>query len=480
MNNRKKSSAKWFNVLVLALVVQLALPMPVGSITIREEKKLSKEFMAAVSRQVTYIHDLMIVSYVNRVGQKILRQLPPQPFEYRFFVIKENTYNAFAGPGGVIFMHSGLIEAMESEDELAGILGHEITHVTSRHISERIERGKKTGMISLAGLAAAIALGVAGAGDAASAAMLGARATQATIDLAYSRENEMQADQLGVRVLTDAGYSAEGLLTMLSKMRSKRWFGPEEIPSYLLTHPAVEERTTYLSNWVDLHEDELKHLPKADPYEFQKMRIRVAALYSDEETAAMRLKADVSRNPDDPATLYGYGLVLARQNKYQEALGYMRRALEKKAFDTDILADMGGLYFHLGQYDSAMEVLDGALSMASDHPMGLFYYGRTQLALDRPQEAARALKTLFEMHPNYSQGELFLAQALGKAGQTADAHYHLGVASLRQGDLRKAASQLEKALSLEKDPAKKQIIEDKLAEVKDLEKKRREKKKKEE
>jgi predicted Zn-dependent protease len=479
MNIRKKSPTRRFKSIILALVMMVALPLPAGSITIREEKKLSQEFMAAVSGQVTYINDLMIVSYVNRVGRKVLSQLPPQPFQYRFFVIKESTYNAFAGPGGMIFMHSGLIEAMESEDELAGILGHEITHVTSRHISDRIERGKKTGMISLAGLAAAIALGVAGAGDAATAAMMGAQATQATIELAYSREAEMQADQLGVEVLSGAGYSVEGLLTMLTKMRSKRWFGPEEIPSYLLTHPAVEERISYLSNWLATHEDETKKLPKADPYEFQKMRTRVEALYGDEDIAAMRLKAAATSRPGDPAAQYGYGLVLARQNNYSEALEYLRRALQKKAFDTDLLADMGGIYFFNGEYDRALDVLDGALSMAPEHPMGLFYYGRTQLALNHPEEAIRTLKMLIEKHPNYSKGELFLSQAYGKAGRMADAHYHLGLASVRKGDLRKAASQLEKALSMEKDPAKKKIIQEKLAEIKELEEKARNKKQKE-
>ncbi len=114
-------------------------------------------------------------------------------------------------PGGQIFINSGLFEALESEDEIAGIIAHEISHVACRHISQQIEQSKKVGMGTLAGVAAGILLGAAGAGGAAaSAAAIGSMAAGQSFVLAHSREDEMQADQRGVDFLTQAGYNPKG------------------------------------------------------------------------------------------------------------------------------------------------------------------------------------------------------------------------------------------------------------------------------
>ena len=190
---------------------------------------------------------LSVVAYVNNIGKRILSALPQQPFKYRFYVIDEDVYNAFATPAGHIFVYTGLLDAMEEEEELAGILGHEIAHVYCRHISQKIERSKKIGVATLAGIAAGILLGVGGAGEAASAVTMGSMAAGQTAELSYSRENEMQADQFGLKFITEAGYSASGLLKILKKIRSKTWFGSDQIPKYLMTHPAVEDRIAFIA-----------------------------------------------------------------------------------------------------------------------------------------------------------------------------------------------------------------------------------------
>jgi predicted Zn-dependent protease len=154
---------------------------------------------------------------VNDVGQKVVAVLPPQPFKYRFYVIKEDGYNAFASPAGHIFVNSGLIEAMESEEELAGVIAHEIAHVSLRHISKKIERSKKIGMATLAGVVAGVLLGSGGAAEAASAVTVGTLAAGQSVALAYSRDDEAEADQVGLEHLNRAGYSAQGLLTVLKK-----------------------------------------------------------------------------------------------------------------------------------------------------------------------------------------------------------------------------------------------------------------------
>ena len=105
--------------------VLLCFPAVALGITPKEEEELSREFMKVAMRQMAFVEDPLIVDYVNRVGQRIISVMPPQPYNYRFYVIDADEYNAFAIPAGFVFINSGLLAAMDTEDELAGILGHE-------------------------------------------------------------------------------------------------------------------------------------------------------------------------------------------------------------------------------------------------------------------------------------------------------------------------------------------------------------------
>ena len=142
----KKNKFFTFLTILAFLVFSLVIKVPDGNcITIQEERELSKEFMEVVKAQFPLIDDPTILDYVNQVGKRILAVVPPQPFEYQFHVLREDVFNAFATPAGHIFLNSGLFAALDSEEELAGIIGHEIAHVVCRHISDRIESSKKIG-----------------------------------------------------------------------------------------------------------------------------------------------------------------------------------------------------------------------------------------------------------------------------------------------------------------------------------------------
>jgi len=176
-----KKFYRTFFVLFVTVVflADLAVPDAAYSISIAKEEEMGWEFMKAISKQSIFIKDKIIVKYLEQVGQKIIQALPVQPLVYDFHIIKDNTYNAFAVPGGHVFINSGLFAAMDSEEELAGILAHEIAHVMCRHISKRFESSSKIGIATLVGVAAGILLGVAGAGEAANALTIGSLAAEA-------------------------------------------------------------------------------------------------------------------------------------------------------------------------------------------------------------------------------------------------------------------------------------------------------------
>ena len=461
-------------VVVITVIAMVSLvPAVVRSITIKEEEELSRRMMAAIYKSLNVIDDPMVNDYVTDIGNRILATLPQQPFRYQFHVIDEDVYNAFATPGGHIFVYTGLIDAMEQEEELAGILGHEIAHVYCRHISQRIERQKKMGWATMAGMAAGILLGVGGAGEAAQAVTMGAQAGPYSAELAYGREDEMQADQFGVKFISGAGYSAEGLLKILKKIRDKTWFGSDQIPTYLKTHPAVEDRIAFIASWLESYNATHKPVALVNKENFTRVHTRVETRYSNEKTVLSRLEAAVASNPGDPLTHYRYGLILARVGKRAEAIKQMRIALTKRAFDPYILKDLGWIYFLDGQFPQALKTLKSACAMIPNDPECAFYMGRTQMELGNMPEASNNFQALTVNYPKFKPAFYYLGQSLGQQQQLGEAHYYLGVYYLKKREFKKALVQLKQALKHIQDAEKREQVEGWVAKMEGRDKKKK-------
>ncbi len=444
----------------LTIAAGILFPRQGMGITVKEEKELSREFLKVVFERYQMVKDPVIADYVNDIGQKIVAVFPHQPFSYHFYVIKEKSYNAFASPAGHIFINHGLIEVMESEEELAGVISHEVAHAYCRHISQKIERSKKIGMATLAGIAAGFLLGSAGAGEAANAITVGTMAAGQSVALAYSRDDEAQADQIGLEYLNRAGYSARGLLNVLQKMRSHQWFGPNQIPTYLQTHPASEDRMVNIDIWLAKHENVTTHI---DPYPFNRARTWLKAAYDDEKTTLNRFASDIQKDPQNPLAHYGYGIILARVGDRRDAIVQLQAALEKKAFDRYIIGDLARVYFLDGRYSEALNILHSAESLDPDSPDRLFWLGRTQLKMEQLEEAEATFAKLVDLKPDYPQAYYFFGETCSKQGRVSDAHYYLGIHYKTTSSFKNAVFHLNKALETMNDPDKRAKIEELLA-----------------
>jgi predicted Zn-dependent protease len=465
---KKNRLSIWF---ALALCILLA-PVwcaPAAAISLKEEQKLAREFMKYIARNHELIEDPTIVGYVESVGKKLLSVMPEQPFDYHFYVIKEESYNAFAIPAGHIFIHSGLLAAMESEDELAGIMGHEIAHVVCRHISKRIERSKKLDWATLAGMVAGIFIGAAtGEGAAAQVLAMGSAAAGQTAALAYSREDEAQSDQLGLQYIQAAGYDPRGLLTILRKIRSKQWYGSNQIPAYMMTHPATEERIAWIDSWSKQNRNNRPPdppQPARPSIPFRKITIRLKAMYGDTDIALQEFRNALKASPQDGDLLYGYGLTLARMGKRSEAVEIIKKALNQNALDPFILTDLGHIYFMDGRYQEAHDTLEGALSIQANNPAGLFYLGRTQMELNQLNEAIGTFTKLIKEYPDHKPAYYSLGDTYGRNRDMPNAHYYLGLHSVKTGDVRNAHFHLSRARRLIEDPAKIEAIDKALEEI---------------
>ena len=460
---------KRISILMVALILLAPLGQQFSSgLTVSEEEKLSRSILGYIYRQYEIIDDPVIVDYVNQVGSRIVSVLTDPVFNYKFHVINVDTYNAFAIPAGYIFINSGLIAAMDSEDELAGILAHEIAHVNARHISQKIEKSKKIGWATLAGVAAGVLIGAAGGAEAGQALTQGSQAAGAAAQLSYSRDNEIQADQLGLIYLNDAGYDGAGLLKILKKMRSKQWFSTEQIPTYMRTHPAIDERITYLDSQLAGTAKNKGKRPQAAAGDFSRAHTYLITQYGDEKLVFKYLEAQVKQHPEDPTAHYRYGLILARVNRRAEAIEHLRTALQKRAFDPYMLRDIGRVYYLDGQFEQSLKMLKTARNMITDDADCSLYLGQTHMAMGQYDEASSVLQGVVEKHPRYTRAYYILGQSLGKQGNLADAHYYLGIYHARKRDFKTAIVQYRQALKYTKDTERRATIEKRLKKFEEL------------
>ena len=443
------------------------------ALTVSEEEKLARSFLKYIRQRYEIIEDPLIAGYVNSVGNRIVASLKDPVFDYKFHVIHVDSYNAFAIPAGYIFINRGLLIAMDSEEELAGILAHEIAHVNARHISQKIEKSKKIGWATLAGMAAGVLLGVAGGGEAAGALTKGSQAAGAAAELSYSRENEIQADQLGLIYLTQAGYGGKGLLKILKKMRTKQWYDTNQVPTYMRTHPAIDDRIVYIDSQLASAPRDAQQKPPEPFDNFTRAQTYLLAQYGDENLVLKSLETQVRQNPGDTMAHYRYGLILARVGRKTEAIEQLRMALEKRAFDPYILRDVGRVYYLDGQLQLSLKMLKTAQNMIPDDAGFNIYLGQTYMALEQFDESSAALRKVIEKYPAYTNAYYLLGQSLGKQGNLADAHYYLAIYHGRKGELKKALVQYQRALKYTRDADRRAQIEKRVKKLEEVLEKQR-------
>jgi beta-barrel assembly-enhancing protease len=428
-------------------------------ISVNQEKELSRKIMIQILQHFDVIEDPVISQYIQKVGNKIVSVVPAQPFAYHFYILNQSSYNAFAVPGGNIFINSGLVGALSDEEELAGILAHEVAHVACRHISQKIDRSKKINIATLAGIAAGIFLG---AGPMAGALVTGSLAAGQSLSLAYSREDETEADRLGLTYLTAAGYSGTGLLNSLKKIRTRQWFGSEQVPTYLNTHPASEQRISYIGSWLQRNGKKGKKAPVSSGYNFKRAQTRLIALYAQQDTAIAKFKTKIAKFPNSSLAHYGYGLVLDRIGNRKKAILYFKKALEKTAFEPYILADIGRTYFFDRQFNKAFSSLKGSISIAPDYSESHFFLGQTQIATKRLKEALNSFEKVIRIKKDHNQAIYFLGKTYGKLGNLGNAHFYLGLYYKNEHNLKNMAFHLQKAIKYLKDPKKRAKAEEML------------------
>jgi predicted Zn-dependent protease len=356
-------------------------------------------------------------------------------------VIKSSAINAFATPGGYVYVNSGLITLVETESELASVLAHEIAHINKRHVASIIEKSQKVGMATLAAILAGAFLG--GGGDLTAAVASFSLATATTLSLKYSREHEEEADRLGMFYLVSAGYDGKAMLDFLKLMRRYDFYS-SNIPSYFLTHPGTDERISYVDALL-----QISYTQKGRESIIGNLkRVQTILMFGEKnlDSSLHYFQNDLQKNPNNVDSLYGIAVTQEKLGRTDESLINFRKAISLSPDDQDIARDVGILYFKLGRSTDAIVFLRKALSLKEDDLDTLLYLGRSY-ELQGDYTAALSLYKKIEKK-NITDADIYysIAMAYGKTNNPGDSHYYFGVYFKKKKKMDSALFHFKEAL----------------------------------
>jgi predicted Zn-dependent protease len=210
----------------------------------QQEVQMGQEYAQQINAQLPIVQDPELNRYINVLGDSISRLTSRRDLDWHFFIVDSKEVNAFAVPGGFVYVNRGLIERADKMDEVAGVLGHEIGHVVRRHTVKQMEKeqGANVG-ITLA----CVLTGVCNSQVAGAAIQVGGGALFAR----FSRQDEAEADQEGFDNVVRAGISPEGMVSMFRKLLEERKTRPAGVEAWFLTHPLEEDRITAVQTRIN-------------------------------------------------------------------------------------------------------------------------------------------------------------------------------------------------------------------------------------
>lgn len=424
------------------------------------EAALGGRIMRQIRAEKAYLHDAELSEYLNNLGDRLAAANPNPAGHFYFFAVSDPSINAFALPGGFIGVHTGLIAAARNESELAGVVAHEIAHVSQNHIARIVGAQKSSTLTTLAALAIAILAARSDQGQVSQAAMATAQALSIQNQLDFTRDHEREADRIGLQTLEKSGFSPVGMATFFERLQAQMRFVDNSAPAYLRTHPLTFERMADIQNRLG----ETKPSLVPDSLEFKLIRAKVMAAEGEAAEAMKRAQSVLSEHPDDVEALYA--LTASALRAGNRALAQSSLASLEQRVASPLVASLAARVLLDGkQTQAAVQRLRSALQRHGTSRPLAEAYADTLLLAGQGSEAKKLITDYLRVWPDDPDFLDLLARANFALGLGAEGHLAQAEA-LRQQDLLVAAvDQLESARRAGGDYYTQSIVDARLREL---------------
>lgn len=432
---------QYFSLALIVFLVLFGAQSAWSAFTIDDEKKLGKEIYDKLEKNNFLLHDKKLNAYVSEIGNRVLHRSSKASFDYTFSIFNSSAINAFATPGGYVYINKGLITAVDNEAQLAGVIAHEIAHANARHVASIIEKSQKLNIAMLAAVIAGAFLGGGGEASAAIAAFSIAGAT--AMSLKYRREHEEEADRLGIGYLVAAGYYPAALVEFLKIMKQYEFIS-KTVPSYLLTHPGTDDRIFYLDS---LLQTQYRGGGTRNIIgNFVRMQSLVALDTDDLMNRRKLLTQSLQKNPGNIDLLYALAMTEDQLGHTRSALEHLSKALSLAPQDGDILKNIGLIQLKTGNTDLALLHLQQAARIDPEDDQITLALGKTHFATG---DFKSALNFFLKLRNNTNDDidiNYHLAMSYGRLNQQGESHYYFGLSFQKKKKTESALYHFRKAL----------------------------------
>ncbi|MGN6482246.1 M48 family metalloprotease [Luteibacter sp.] len=433
------------------------------------------------------VDDALLDQYINDLGYRLVAASDRPKEHFQFFIVRDTQINAFAAPGGYIGVNAGLINITQNESELAGVIAHEIGHITQNHLYRAFEASKKDAPLLALVLLGAIAAGAGGAGgDAAAGVLMGGQGLLLQRQINFTRKDEIEADRVGIQTLANAGFDPEAMADFFGRMQDTLRVGEGEdaLPALLQTHPVTLDRISDARARARVLEASLKDRPKLPtldkavwekntaPVLFVKdpttlagtgaavardsvgdtyalMRERVRVLSGDVGKLAAYYATNLKRKDfDTAANRYGYAVALTRSNRGAQAVEQLQPLLAQLPDSVVLRLAMADAYLDAGRYGDATAIYKALHANSPRNVAVALGYAKALAVQGSTASAQQSAALLRPMLDNSDDPEIFrtYAQASERAGDSVRAAEAYANAAYLSGRPFDAMEQLRRLL----------------------------------
>jgi predicted Zn-dependent protease len=404
-----------------------------------QERRLGESIMREIRADRDYYDEAEATDFINSLGNRLASRSTESRQEFEFFLIRDSQINAFALPGGFIGVNIGLMLAGQSESEVAGVLAHEIAHVTQRHIARMLQQQSQNSIASIAALAAALLLSRVDS-QAAQAAIAFGQAGAIQNQLNFTRDNEREADRVGLQILDQAGFDPRGMAGFFERMQRATRVYESGAPSYLRTHPLTFERIADMQNRTE----SMGYRQVPDSLEFQLIRAKLRAQLEAPRDAVAFFEQSLAERKflSEAASRYGLVASLMRARDYTRA----RAELEslRKLVPANPIVGTLACEFAYQAYgpEKALPCLREALKTYPSYRALVYNNANALLQTNRPEEALRLVEARLQVIAGDYRLYLLQARAYAALNKRLSQHRAQAEAYVRTGNLTAAMEQL--------------------------------------
>jgi predicted Zn-dependent protease len=409
----------------------------------KQDKELGAYFMRQIRQAGMVLDDEEATSYLEALGHKLAIHSENPGFGFTFFLVDDASINAFAGPGGYIGANVGLFLAAESESELAGVMAHEIAHITQRHLARAFQAQERMSLPTTAAILAAILIGATTDPAAGAAAMTAASAAGIQHQINFTRANEKEADRVGIQTLADAGFDPYGMPMFFERLQKNSKLYGTRPPEFLSTHPVTINRISEATARAETY-------PKVKEYTNLDFLLLQAKLRVNNFDNPKQVLADVRRyegNSGGKSAVeqYEFALLLSKNEQHSEALPIMQKLQRNDPDRITYRLALARILRASGQEREALDVYKDSLNLYPGETTVILPYTTTLMAAGETDRAYSLLTEITSNNPSDPQIYKLLAQAAGATSHPVQTHTAMSQYYFLNGYTNQAIEQLKLA-----------------------------------